>query len=101
MATVAAVYSIEPFGRTAEEIMAELDPVNDAAKPRPRARDKRVWASVEKNAEAVTREVFDEAELRDPEHKRPWICLVDGDRNQITRVRREARRRGGPIGFNS
>jgi len=94
MATVAAVYSIEPFVRTAEEVMSELRPVRDAAKPRPRARNKRVWASVEKSAKAVTRELFNEAEQRDPEHQRPWICLVDGDKHQIARVREEARRRG-------
>jgi len=94
MATVAAVYSIVPFVRTAEEVMSELRPVRDAAKPRPRARNKRVWASVEKSAKAVTRELFDEAERRDPDHQRPWICLVDGDQHQIARVRKEARRRG-------
>jgi hypothetical protein len=95
MATVAAVYSIEPFVRTAAEVMLELRPVRNAAKkPRPRARNKRVWASVEKSAKAVTRELFDEAERRDPEHQRPWICLIDGDKHQIDRVRKEARRRG-------
>jgi hypothetical protein len=80
--------------RTAKEVMSELGPVRYAAKPRPRARNKRVWASVEKNAKAVTRELFDEAERRDPEHQRPWICLVDGDQHQIDRVREEARIRG-------
>ena len=69
MATVAAVYSIEPFVRTAEEVMSELRPLRDTGKPRPRARNKRVWASVEKSAKAVTRELFDEAERRDPEHQ--------------------------------
>ena len=38
--------------------------------------------------------MIDEAERRDPEHKRPWICLVDGDKHQIDRVQKEARRRG-------
>jgi len=94
MATVAAVYSIEPMVRTAEDVMSELRPVRDAAKPLPRARNKRVWASVEKSAAAVTRELFDEAERRDPEHQRPWICLVDGDQYQMALVRKEARRRG-------
>ncbi len=97
MATVAAVYSVEPFVRTAEEVMSDLRPVEDVAKPRPRARNKRVWASVKKSAKAVTRELFDEAERRDPEHKRPWICLVDGDKHQIARVQSEARRRGAEV----
>ena len=34
MTTVAAVYSIEPFVRTAEDVMRELRPAQDAAKPR-------------------------------------------------------------------
>lgn len=95
MATVAAVYSVGPHVRTADDIMDELSPVRAAAKSsRPRAHDKRVWASVEKSPDVVTREVFDEAERRDPEHRRTWVVVVDGDRNQILRVRREARRRG-------
>lgn len=94
MATVAAVYSIEPFLRTAEEVMLELGPVRDAAKPRPRTRNNRAWASVEKSAKEVTRELLDEADHRDPEHQRPWICLVDGDQHQIAQVQKEARRWG-------
>jgi len=43
-----------------------------SSKPRPRARNKRVWASVEKTAQAVTSNVFDEACRRDPEHRRRW-----------------------------
>jgi len=53
-----------------------------------------VWASVEKSAEEVTRELFDEAERRDPEHRRLWVVLVDGERHQIARLRAEAKRRG-------
>ena len=53
-----------------------------------------MWASVEKSAEAVTSEVFEEARHRDPEHRRRWVVLVDGDRHQIARVRAEAKRRG-------
>ena len=95
MATVAAVYTVAPHLRTADDIMHDLRPVRIAAKKsRPRARAKRVWASVEKDPKVVTREVFDEAERRDPEHRRTWVVVVDGDRNQISRVRREARRRG-------
>jgi hypothetical protein len=53
-----------------------------------------VWASVEKSAEAVTSEVFEEARRRDPRIERRWVVLVDGDRHQIARVRAEAKRRG-------
>ena len=94
MATVAAVYDLTPQARRADDVLAELRPVSDVAKPRPRAQNKRVWASVEKSAEAVTSEVFEEARRRDPECRRRWVVLVDGDRHQIARVRAEARRRG-------
>jgi hypothetical protein len=94
MATVAAVYDLEPQARRPEDVLAELRPVRDVAKPRPRARNKRVWASVEKSAAAVTSDVFDEAHRRDPECRRRLVVLVDGDRHQIARVRAEAKRRG-------
>ena len=94
MATVAAVYDVAPFVRAPEDILRELRPARDASRPRPRARSKRVWASVEKPAEVVMRELFDEAERRDPEHRRRWAVLVDGERHQIERLRAEAKRRG-------
>jgi hypothetical protein len=93
MATVAAVYTIESFPRVAEDVMSELRPARDVSRSRPRARNKRVWASVEKDAATVTREVYEEACARDPEHRRKWVVLVDGDRHQIARIQEEARRR--------
>ena len=94
MATVAAVYDVAPYVRTPEDILQDLRPARDTSRPRPRARNKRVWASVEKPAEVVTRELFDEAERRDPGHRRRWGVLVDGERHQIERLRAEAKRRG-------
>ena len=93
MATVAAVYDLTPQARRPEDVLAELRPVRDVSKPRPRAGNKRVWASVEKSAEAVTSEVFEEARRRDPGCRRRWVVLVDGDRHQIARVCAEAKRR--------
>jgi hypothetical protein len=94
MATVAAVYDLTPQARRPEDVLAELRPVRDVSQPRPRARNKRVWARVEKSAEEVTEDVFEEARHRDPECRHRWVVLVDGDRHQIRRVRAEARRRG-------
>lgn len=94
MATVAAVYDLAPQARRPSDVIADLRPVRDVFRPRPRARKKRVWASVEKSAVEVTAEVFAEAQRRDPEHHRPWVALVDGDRHQIERVRAAARRLG-------
>lgn len=58
MAQVAAVYSIQPYVRTAEEIAGTLGPSateSSAAVARPRPQQKRVWASVCSDAWAVMR----------------------------------------------
>ncbi len=95
MAQVAAVYESERFVRTAEDILHELRPVKDATekRPRPKPVDKRVWASVEHEAGEVIADAFDEAERRDPEHKMPWVVLVDGNATQLQSVYLEAARR--------
>ncbi|MGH9058091.1 MAG: hypothetical protein ACRDZY_01030, partial [Acidimicrobiales bacterium] len=38
--------------------------------------------------------VFDEADWRDPDHKRRWVALVDGNNHQIDRIEAEAAARG-------
>ncbi len=84
MATVATVYEIDQYDRTAEEIM-NIDE-NDNEKPQPRAQNKRVWASVERDPLVVAEEAFKEALRRDPNNECQWVVLVDGDRYQIERV---------------
>jgi hypothetical protein len=93
-ATVAAVYSVAPFLRTPEDILADLRPVRSMSKPRPKAHNKRVWASIEKEQEEVIATMFEEAERQDPLHRRQWVVLVDGDRYQIADIENEAARRG-------
>lgn len=97
MATVAAVYSLLAQPRKPSDVIKELSPVREVAEPRPRARDKRVWASVEKDSEEVIDAAFQEALRRDPEKKRTWVVLVDGDANQLDRVYRCAERHGVDI----
>jgi hypothetical protein len=92
MATVATVYGIERHKRTAESIMGLDDGKNQIEKPRPK--DKRVWASVERDSEQVIREVFQEALARDPQKKRKWIVLVDGQEQQIKYIKSCAKRLG-------
>jgi hypothetical protein len=91
MATVAAVYSIERQVRTPESVMG-VTKEEDAQKPR--ARNKRVWASVERCPEQVTEEVFQEALRRDPERERPWLMLVDGHEEQLGQIRAAIDRHG-------
>ncbi len=98
MATVAAVYTIAPHLRSAEEVVAGLRHLRAApgtrkAKP-PRPEAKRVWASVKVELSAVIRQLFDEAERRDPLHRKQWLMVVDGDRKLELATRREAKRRG-------
>lgn len=92
MAQVAAVYSIAPFPRTAADILHSMRDADEVDAKRPRPTDKRVWASIEKSGRAVIRDAFAEALRRDPERKRRWVVLVDGEPLQLRAVKQEARR---------
>lgn len=92
MAMVAAVYSVAPFVRTPAEVAGTLAPVHAAPRARPRPEAKRVWASLEKDADKVIEEAFQEAGKRDPDHQRRWVVLVDGDVNQLRLLRKSHRR---------
>jgi hypothetical protein len=78
MALVAAVYTVMPHVRTPGSIMKTEDEGDNVRTIRPPIRNKRVWASVERETESVIEEAFEEALRRDPEQKRPWVVLVDG-----------------------
>lgn len=84
MSTVAAVYNVEPFVRTPEQITGELRPSPQALPvERPRPEQKRVWASVKHPPEEVIRQAFEEATRRDPQHNKRWCALVDGNELQL------------------
>ena len=98
MATVAAVYTVAPYLRTAQDVIAGLRHVRNATpKPRPRPEGKRVWASLTRNLKDVIADAFDEASDRDPTRRKRWLVLVDGDKKLTRWVRAEARRRGVEI----
>jgi hypothetical protein len=80
MATVAAVYTINPFIRTAAQI---VNPKPDEGVKRPRPQGKRVWASLVKEPETVIAEAFEEALSRDPHQQKHWVALVDGNQTQL------------------
>jgi hypothetical protein len=95
MATVAAVYFIEPDVRDAASVIAGLRHIKPAEPvKRPRPQDKRVWASLERSLATVAKEMFDEAERMDPKHERPWLVLLDGDLKLEAAIKREVRARG-------
>lgn len=95
MATVAAVYDIKEFVRSPAQVMAELRSVRDATEEkRPRPERKRVWASLQKPQKQVIEEMFLEALRRDPERKKRWVAVVDGQESQAGLLRKYAKKYG-------
>jgi hypothetical protein len=86
MATVGAVYTVDPQVRTPEDVVAALfrDPDYEAT-PRPEPCHKRVWASLPADGDhpqSSIAVVFDwlwwEFAQRNPHLRRPTVCLCDG-----------------------
>ena len=106
MAELACVYDAVPVPRTPEDVIStpaqkRREKKAQAAKPKgrgkprePQARGKWLTASVTDDIPAVIAAAFDEAERRDPQHKREWPVLIDGNNTQIEAVTAEAARRG-------
>jgi len=106
MAELACVYDAMPVPRTPEDVIStpaqkRRKKKAQAAKPKgkhkprePQARGKWLTASVTDDIPAVIAAAFDEAERRDPQHKRQWVVLVDGNNTQIEAVTAEAASRG-------
>jgi hypothetical protein len=97
MAQVASVYTIGPFHRTPEDVVRDLDADKREPAVRPRPEHKRVWASVAKEPAEVIAEMFAEALRRDPERRKAWVVLVDGNQTQLDLIKAEAARRGVEI----
>jgi hypothetical protein len=101
MATLGAVYDAEPALRTVEDVISDPDQEDASAdherEPGPKARGKWLTGSVNDTAARVVAAVFDQAEHRDPEHRRPWVVLVDGARHQLELIEAEAARRGASV----
>lgn len=96
MAEVAAVYTLKQWPRTIADVLHGLRTKETEAN-RPRPTSKRVWASVEHSPQRVIDDAFDEAFRRDPDLRRRWVVLVDGNRDQLRRIKRAAQRIGVEI----
>lgn len=83
MATVASVYNIAPHSRSADSIIGSKEENSHPPKPS----NKRVWASVEKSPREVIEQMFSEARRRDPNQRREWAVLVDGQPVQLKTLR--------------
>jgi hypothetical protein len=96
MATLAVVHDADPAPRRPHDIIAPPGGRTTHRTPRkgPKARAKWLTASVEHDADQVIAAAFDEAEARDPQHRRCWVVLVDGAEHQLELIHAEAARRG-------
>jgi hypothetical protein len=94
MATVAAVYTVAPFVRNAEDIVRDFGPIRDTGVVRPKPEGKRVWASLEKEPRVVIEEAMYEALHRDPCLTKTWVVLVDGNEPQLASLHELSRQHG-------
>jgi hypothetical protein len=99
MATLACVYDADPAPRRPHDVIAPPGGRHGSRKPRPRPRAKAKWlaGSVEHDPAEVIAAAFDQAEARDPQHRRKRVVLVDGAEHQLDLIRAEASRRGVTI----
>jgi hypothetical protein len=87
MSYVGAVYSIDRFVRTADEVMDELQRRQRAAE-RPQPCHKRVWVEMTQVVEGETingkemlfTSLANEASQRDRGGRKPTVCLLDGEK---------------------
>ena len=93
MAEIGAVYDAKPAPRTPADILSSAGPQGHEPAPGPAAKNKWLTASIVHAPAEVIKRIFDEADRRDPKHRRTWIALVDGANHQIDRIRFEARKR--------
>jgi hypothetical protein len=93
MAEIGAVYDATAAPRTTADILRSAAPEGYEPAPGPVATNKWLCASVATAPAAVIKRTFDEAERRDPKHRRTWVALVDGANHQIERIKLEGRKR--------
>jgi hypothetical protein len=93
MCEVAAVFDVTGKPRTIADILPEDPDAAKTATPAPVTSGKWLHASVTDDAAEVIAAGFAEADRRDPERRRSWIALVDGNSHQIDRIRAEAKAR--------
>ena len=94
MAELACVYDAVPVPRTPADVIST--PAQKRRKKKaqdrkgkrrePQAKGKWLTASVTDDIPAVIGAAFREAERRDPQHRREWAVLVDGNNTQIEAV---------------
>jgi hypothetical protein len=93
MATVAAVFTQQPFFRTAHEVVDSLFRSPDTQQPQrrreTRCHDKRVWASLTAGKDGVIAEVVKEVARRNPRQDKLVVAVTDGERALQQRIPRQ------------
>lgn len=92
MAELAGVYDATPAPRAPGDVISRPGQPRTGT-PGPHARGKWLTASITDNIPAVIAAAFDEAHRHNPDHRRPWIALVDGNTTQIDAIQAKATRR--------
>ncbi len=85
-ALVGVSYSVDKKVRTAQEVAGNLiypqekseQKQNKAEPVKVKAQNVRRLASLKRSKQEVMAEIVQDACARDPEHKRPWVVLMDG-----------------------
>ena len=103
-ACVGGVYTIEPFARTAEDVVQEWQR-KTSVQERPRPRNKKLRAELTRPIQG--REVngkdrifgwfAEQIQWRNPTHDKPIVCLMDGDRALWEKVKELMKTVGVPI----
>jgi hypothetical protein len=94
MAQVATIYTVAPWVRTPMDILHDLRSARAVAARRPRLVNKRVWASLEEKPAKVIEDTFADGLRRDPERKRQWVVVVDGNKDQLRQIKRTVKHAG-------
>lgn len=89
MATVVSVYAVDPYPRSAEQV---LDPEQEPAGRRPRPSRKRTWARVAADRGTVIEQGLEEAVRRDRDQRMHWVVLIDGQEGLLRQVYVAAKR---------
>jgi len=79
MATVAAVYTMEPRVRTPQDVVGSLFD-GEPAPARKGPQDKRVWASLLAGKDAFVKDMVAEVNRRDPRKRKVRVVVADGER---------------------
>lgn len=87
-ALVGVSYTVNQVVRTAEEVAENLiypekakekkKEKEEDGSAKERAQNIRRLASLERSKQDVVEEIVDDAQRRDPNHKRPWVVVMDG-----------------------